>query len=83
MDYSLILSNHFANDLWTLNGDDYDGLTWLSDTAKPTKEELDVLWQPTLDVVKAKADDEIATRQAILNRLGITADEAQLLLGGN
>jgi hypothetical protein len=25
---------------WTLDGDDYSGLTWISDTPKPTEQEL-------------------------------------------
>ena len=81
MDYSLILSTHFTNGLWTLNGDDYEGLTWLSDTKKPSKKELDDLWQSTIDAVEKKAADAVAARQAILDRLGITSDEAALLLG--
>ena len=32
---------------------------------------------------KAEAEAKAAQRQAILDRLGLTADEAQLLLGGN
>jgi hypothetical protein len=32
---------------------------------------------------KAEADAKAAQRQALLDRLGITADEAKLLLGGN
>jgi hypothetical protein len=80
IDYSLILSTHFEDHQWTLNGDDYDGLTWLSDTPKPTKSELDDLWQATLDAVKAKADAAAAARQAILDRLGITAEEAAILI---
>jgi len=32
--------------------------------------------------IKAKADEE-AQRKILLNRLGITEDEARLLLGGN
>jgi hypothetical protein len=32
---------------------------------------------------EAEADAKAATRQALLTRLGITAEEAQLLLGGN
>ena len=27
-------------DVWTLDGDDYAGLTWLSDTPKPTEQEI-------------------------------------------
>jgi len=32
---------------------------------------------------QAEAEAKAATRQAILDRLGLSADEAQLLLGGN
>lgn len=32
---------------------------------------------------QAEAEAKATARQAILNRLGITAEEAQLLLGGN
>jgi hypothetical protein len=81
IDYTLILTTHYKDAEWTLNGDDYEGLTWLSDSPKPTKKELDDLWEPTVEAVKQKKADAIAARQAILDRLGITADEAALLLG--
>ena len=44
IDYSAILATNYYNDQWTLNGDSYDGLVWLSDTAKPTQAELDAQW---------------------------------------
>ena len=47
IDYTKILSMHYANSHWTLDGDFYDGLTWLSDTPKPTQAELDALWEST------------------------------------
>jgi hypothetical protein len=80
-DYTLILSTHFADDQWNLNGDDYEGLTWLSESPKPSQEELDDLWPATVKAFEKKASDAVAARQAILDRLGITADEAKLLLG--
>jgi hypothetical protein len=43
-DYSAVLIARYSQYDWTLNGDDYDGLTWLSDTPKPTQAELDALW---------------------------------------
>ena len=43
-DYAAILSSKYHGSVWTLNGDSYDGLTWLSDTPKPTQVELDALW---------------------------------------
>jgi hypothetical protein len=33
--------------------------------------------------IKAEAEAKATARQAILDRLGLTAEEAQLLLGGN
>ena len=79
-DYSLILTTHFADAQWTLNGDDYDGLTWLSDSPKPTKKALDDLWPATFAALEQKAADNVAAQKAILDRLGITAEEAKLLL---
>jgi len=46
-DYAKILSVNYPNSEWTLNGDGYDGLVWLSNTVKPSQEELDALWIPT------------------------------------
>lgn len=43
-DYPAILLSKYFGSVWTLNGDEYDGLTWLSDTPKPTQAELDALW---------------------------------------
>jgi hypothetical protein len=43
-DYTAVLTHNYAGQEWTLNGDTYDGLTWLSDTAKPTQAELDAQW---------------------------------------
>lgn len=81
IDYPAILTRHYPNTEWTLNGDEYDGLTWLSDTPKPTQEELDALWEPTLAMIEQEKADKAAARQALLDRLGITEDEARMLLG--
>lgn len=45
MDIALILSRNYNGTEWTLNGDAYSGLTWLSeDIEKPTEEELNAQW---------------------------------------
>jgi len=44
MDISLILSRKFEGAEWTLDGDTYEGLTWLSKGEAPTKNELEALW---------------------------------------
>lgn len=79
IDYAAILTRKF-NAEWVLDGDDYSGLTWLSQSNKPTKKQLDDLWP----IVKKEIEDEktskAAEKQALLDRLGISADEARLLI---
>ena len=48
IDYTAILMANYAGSQWTLNGDTYDGLTWLDSTPKPTQAVLDAAW-PTVD----------------------------------
>ena len=45
MDIALILTQQYPGSFWSLDGDSYSGLTWLSDTPKPTLEELQGLWE--------------------------------------
>ena len=40
IDLTVALKHLRPNDSWSLNGDDYAGLTWISDTPKPTEQEL-------------------------------------------
>lgn len=51
IDYPLILSINYPNDEWIFSGNEYDGLTWLSSSSKPTQEELDALWPNTQESV--------------------------------
>lgn len=44
IDYTKILTSKYPSAVWIMNGDEYDGLVWLSDTPKPTQAELDALW---------------------------------------
>jgi hypothetical protein len=84
IDYPAILTRHYPNTEWTLNGDEYDGLTWLSETPKPTKAELDDKWQATLDMIAAEKQavvDKKASALAKLAAIGLTEDEAKLLFG--
>ena len=47
IDYTAILIANYPGTQWTLDGDTYDGLTWLDSTPKPTQAELDALWPAT------------------------------------
>jgi hypothetical protein len=63
MDISLILSAKYQGSQWALNGDEYSGLTWLSDSPKPTEDELLALW-PEVQYETAYALVEQARAQA-------------------
>ena len=83
-DYAAVLSENYPDAEWTLDGDDYDGLTWLSDTPKPTRQELDDAWPA---VQQAQADavaaDQEAKQSAIdkLAALGLSVDEIRAAFG--
>ena len=61
---------------WTLAGDDYEAIDWSSNLPKPTKAEVEAEIAKEPEIAAAK----ITAKTALLERLGITADEAALLL---
>ena len=63
MDIAAVLSSKFAGTIWTLEGDDYSGLTWLDESPKPTEQELTALW-PKVQYERAYAAVEQARAQA-------------------
>ena len=84
MDIAKILEVNYTGSAWTLNGDDYEGLTWLSDTQKPTKKQLEDLWPSVQAEMQAKAQAKIdAKASAIikLQALGLTVDEVEAAFG--
>jgi hypothetical protein len=44
VDITTILVRRFPGAEWVSSGDTYDGLTWLDDSPKPTKKQLETLW---------------------------------------
>jgi hypothetical protein len=60
-DYAAVLTANYPDASWTLDGDNYDGLTWLSDTPKPSQAELDAAW-PQVDYDRQVANVEQARR---------------------
>ena len=61
IDYALILQANYFGTIWTLDGDNYDGLVWLDSTPKPTQAELDALW-PQVDYNNQVATVETTRR---------------------
>ena len=62
-DYIAVLTANYPDAEWTLSGDTYDGLTWLSDTPKPSQEELDAAW-PAVQYEQQRAEIETQRRNA-------------------
>jgi len=62
-DYAAVLTANYPDALWRLDGDTYEGLTWLSDTPKPSQAELDAAW-PTVQYNNQVAVVEKARRAA-------------------
>ncbi len=66
---------------WVIYGDDFDSIVYDEGVTPITKKQFDDGFK-AYDAYKAKQDaDKAAARQAILARLGITAEEATILLG--
>ena len=63
MDIPAILTDKYASAQWSLDGDDYEGLTWLDDSPKPTKKALEALW-PEVQHARAMQAVEIARQVA-------------------
>jgi len=61
--YAAVLRANYPDALWQLDGDTYDGLTWLSDTPKPSQEELDAAW-PQVQYEQQRAEVEAQRRNA-------------------
>jgi len=69
------------NAQFVLAGDD---LTWFDEEqTEPTKAEIETGWVAYQAAQIAEAEAKAAQKAALLNKLGITEDEARLLLGGN
>jgi hypothetical protein len=66
---------------WTWTGDDYSDINWVKiDADIPTEVEIEAKIEATkLDAVN-EATAKAESKSLLLDRLGITADEAKLLL---
>jgi hypothetical protein len=84
MDIATILTRRYAGAKWTLNGDDYAGLTWLSGTAKPTEAALSKVWASVQAEIAAEAKAKIDVKDSAIGKLqalGLTVDEVQVAFG--
>jgi hypothetical protein len=65
---------------WIMYDNDFDGITWVDERPRCTKAEYEAGFAQ-YDAWKAEQDSKAAAdKAALLAKLGITADEARLLL---
>ena len=50
-DYVAVLTRNYPGALWRMDGDDYAGLLWHSESAKPSEAELDAAWPAVEEAV--------------------------------
>jgi len=84
MDIAMVLTRKYPEALWNLNGDDYTGLTWLSEGEPPTEAQLKKLWPTVQAEIAAEAqakEDSRLSAIAKLQALGLTVDEVQVAFG--
>jgi hypothetical protein len=77
---ALALSVLKPNAEWVLKGDDYSQIEWLSENEEqPTLEQ--VIAQIENPIISPEVQAKAIARAEILNRLGLTDEEAAILLG--
>lgn len=79
MDMARTLAFMRPGEEWTLNGDDYSGLVWLSDTPKPTEAEIIAEWPNALAAYEAKlVEAEQARADAIAHAKSLGFTDAMI-----
>ena len=84
MDIATILTRKYPGKEWTLNGDSYSGLQWLSDSTKPTKKHLESLRAEVEAEIEAEKQAEIDARNSAIEKLaalGLSVDEIRAAFG--
>jgi hypothetical protein len=84
IDYPTILIRKYPGQEWVLNGDEYEGLDWVSDTPKPTKEELDGLWDEVYAEIENEKQAKVDAKSSAVSKLealGLTVEEIKEAFG--
>jgi hypothetical protein len=84
MDIMQILVTNYKNSLWSLTGNDYEGLNWLDESPKPTKAKLESEWAGVQAKIAAEEQAKVdakASAIAKLEALGLTVTEVEVAFG--
>ena len=84
MDISLVLTYNYPDSEWIMDGDDYSGLTWLSDTPQPTQEALEKQWPEVQAKIVKQEQTKIESKDSAIKKLralGLSVDEVEAAFG--
>ena len=84
MDIAIILSTKYIGSEWTLDGNSYAGLTWLSESTKPTEKQLESQWEEVQAKIAAEEKRKIDAKASAIEKLaalGLTPEEVKVAFG--
>jgi hypothetical protein len=84
MDIVTVLNHKFPDSEWVVYDNDISTLTWLSDSPKPTKKELEDLWPVVQAEIEAERQARENRKQSVIEKLGalgLTPDEVADVFG--
>jgi len=84
MDIPTILAKKYPESEWSLDGHQYSGLTWLSDTPKPTEAALSKAWPGVQSEIAAEAQARLDAKTSTIEKLkalGLTVEEVNVAFG--
>lgn len=83
MDYRILrlaIDNLSPNAEYSIDEGDLEKITWITGENFPTKAQIEAEMKKVEKAEEKKFAEKVARREALLERLGLTEDEAQLLL---
>jgi hypothetical protein len=80
MDLSACIAYLRPDAQWTMDNEDITTLTFLTDDLAPTLKECQEIWPEVEAKLDEIADSRLKARDAVLAKIGLTEDEAALLL---
>jgi len=78
--YVKVLETKYVGEQWSITGNDFETLVWYGVSTKPTQAKLDGFWAEVQQEIANEKTSQVAARQIVLNKLGLTADEVAALL---
>jgi DNA-nicking Smr family endonuclease len=83
MELDKVIRKLRPNKEFVIYGNTLEGLQFMDNkVTQPTQDEIEITWAEIKEDELNKLNAQESARQALLDRLGITAEEAQLLLNG-